>query len=183
MDYDLEGSFPFARATTRLGRTVSGWASVDAVRSSSPQLGRGVNRWDLPPTGRHTARPAPHHNRPSADVRLSVTANEPGRLRARLRPTSTLREPLPVLTLALTRNFGCVVGISRRPQATLVDSSSHHEWRHAQVIACVPTTPWLVSETRCDRRHRHPNRGAAVSLRFSPPSVMFSCVDNLSVAR
>ena len=32
-------------------------------------------------------------------------------------PSSTLREPLPVLTLALTRHFGCVVGISRRPQA------------------------------------------------------------------
>jgi hypothetical protein len=31
--------------------------------------------------------------------------------------TSALREPLPVLTLALTRNFGCMVGISRRPQA------------------------------------------------------------------
>jgi hypothetical protein len=31
--------------------------------------------------------------------------------------TYALREPLPVLTLALTRNFGCMVGISRRPQA------------------------------------------------------------------
>jgi hypothetical protein len=32
-------------------------------------------------------------------------------------PTYALRGPLPVLTLALTRNFGCMVGISRRPQA------------------------------------------------------------------
>ena len=31
--------------------------------------------------------------------------------------TYALREPLPVLTLALTRNFGCMVDISRRPQA------------------------------------------------------------------
>jgi len=40
--------------------------------------------------------------------------------------------------------------------ATPDDASSHHEWRHARVIACTPTTPWLVSETRCDRRHRRP---------------------------
>jgi hypothetical protein len=31
--------------------------------------------------------------------------------------TYALREPLPVLTLALTRNFGCMVGISKRSQA------------------------------------------------------------------
>jgi hypothetical protein len=43
--------------------------------------------------------------------------------------------------------------------ATPDDASSHHEWRHAQVIACTPTTPWLVSETRCDSRHRRPDRG------------------------
>ena len=29
-------------------------------------------------------------------------------------PSHTLREPLPVLTLALTRNFGCAVAIHRR---------------------------------------------------------------------
>ena len=38
------------------------------------------------------------------------------------RASSTLREPLPVLTLALTRNFGCMVGISRRPQARYLTS-------------------------------------------------------------
>jgi hypothetical protein len=53
---------------------------------------------------------------------------KPGESRYRGRPYSvwpggpkalshTLREPLPVLTLALTRNFGCMVGIPRRPQA------------------------------------------------------------------
>ena len=31
--------------------------------------------------------------------------------------TYALREPLPVLTLALTRHFGCAVGISRALQA------------------------------------------------------------------
>ena len=51
--------------------------------------------------------------------------------------------------------------------ATPDDASSHHEWRHAQMIACVPTTPWLVSETHSRRGHQvvaRPRPGPAVRL-------------------
>jgi hypothetical protein len=46
--------------------------------------------------------------------------------------TYALREPLPVLTLALTRHSTYRIGSSRVALATLVDCSSLHEWLHGR---------------------------------------------------
>ena len=60
------------------------------------------------------------HGSDAFEIQADLVQGQYGRRGAALgnrTQTYALREPLPVLTLALTRNFGCMVGISRRPQA------------------------------------------------------------------
>ena len=65
--------------------------------------------------------------------------------------TYALREPLPVLTLALTRHFSCSGGISRGQQALQLTPVRSTNGSTPHVISHIPPAAGLASETRCGR--------------------------------